>query len=278
MASRFTIKEMHEIAHLKGGKCLSKEYISNYGKLKWICSQGHTWDASYSIIRQGGWCMQCAKHERLDELKLYAEKRKGKCLSLKYTNLLAKYKWECENGHVWKQLFGNLKKGGWCAICKKQKEQQIHFAKLKSFVAKKGGRCLSSEYKNGTSLMTFQCKNGHVWKSPPQNIKFGYWCPSCAGNTKLTLAQFQKIAKQKGGKCLSEKYINKDTHLKFQCSKKHIWTASPRNIKNGTWCPVCAKPIKSDIDKFKAENKKIKKQYLLSLKKSFPLHPAKGSV
>jgi hypothetical protein len=280
MASRFTIKDMREIAQLKDGKCLSKEYINNHYLLKWMCKLGHTWDTSYSIVQQGGWCMQCAKHERFDELKLYAEARAGKCISSKYTNLQTKYKWKCAKGHIWQQLFENLKKSGWCPKCKKEKEQLFRLKKLKSLVKKKGGKCLSLEYKNSDIPLIFQCRNGHTWKSSPQNIKFGYWCPTCAGNTKLTLAQFHKIAKQRGGKCLSESYKNKDTHLKFQCSQKHIWTASPRNIKNGTWCPVCARPVKSYIDKFRIENKKIKKQYFLSVKKSSQVysHPTKGTI
>ena len=65
---------MQNIARNHDGKCLSKEYIDLYAPLEWMCAKGHTWDAPYSIVRQGGWCVQCLKKEqRLEELKEIAE-------------------------------------------------------------------------------------------------------------------------------------------------------------------------------------------------------------
>src|SRR3989344_3659633 len=59
-------------------------------------------------------------------------------------------------------------------------------------------------------------------------------------NTKLTIAEMHKIATKRGGKCLSEKYINSSTKLKWQCVKGHHWEALSYNIKKGHWCPKCA--------------------------------------
>ena len=49
----------------------------------------------------------------------------------------------------------------------------------------------------------------------------------------------QQIAKEQNGKCLSVKYINKRTKLKWQCSNGHQWLASPTTIKSGRWCRRC---------------------------------------
>lgn len=57
---------------------------------------------------------------------------------------------------------------------------------------------------------------------------------------KYTLEHFQKIAKQKKGVCLSKKYINIKTHLRWKCEKNHIWKAIPEVIQRGSWCPDCA--------------------------------------
>jgi len=51
----------------------------------------------------------------------------------------------------------------------------------------------------------------------------------------------QNIAKLKGGKCLSDKYINGRTKLLWKCNNNHIWKASPSYIKSGAWCPKCKK-------------------------------------
>ena len=57
---------------------------------------------------------------------------------------------------------------------------------------------------------------------------------------KLTISEMNKIAKSRGGKCLSNNYINGRTNLLWLCSKGHKWEATPENIKGGTWCPYCA--------------------------------------
>ena len=51
----------------------------------------------------------------------------------------------------------------------------------------------------------------------------------------------REIATQRGGKCLSDKYRNIDTKLKWECKNGHIWEATPNNVKNNnSWCPKCA--------------------------------------
>jgi len=37
----------------------------------------------------------------------------------------------------------------------------------------------------------------------------------------------------------SIEYINVKTKLKWQCERRHIWMATPDNIKSGRWCPKC---------------------------------------
>lgn len=49
----------------------------------------------------------------------------------------------------------------------------------------------------------------------------------------------QELARLKDGKCLSEKYINIDTKLLWECEKGHQWETIPYLIKTGSWCPKC---------------------------------------
>lgn len=47
---RLSIKDLHETARVKGGKCLSKEYVNNRTKIKWECGKAQMLDApKYSI-------------------------------------------------------------------------------------------------------------------------------------------------------------------------------------------------------------------------------------
>ncbi len=56
----------------------------------------------------------------------------------------------------------------------------------------------------------------------------------------LTIEEMQTIAEKRGGKCLSETYINLSVKLKWQCVVGHEWKATPHNVKNrNSWCPYC---------------------------------------
>ena len=49
---------------------------------------------------------------------------------------------------------------------------------------------------------------------------------------KYTLEDIKKIAINKGGECLSQKYINNYTPLIWKCNKGHKWSAKLHKIKN----------------------------------------------
>ncbi len=57
---------------------------------------------------------------------------------------------------------------------------------------------------------------------------------------KKMFDQIKRLAITNNGKCLSTKYINSVSPLKFICSNDHTWEATPDNIKRGTWCPYCS--------------------------------------
>lgn len=59
-----TIQEMQELAKGRNGKCLSTEYANTRTKLKWKCSEGHTWMARPHDIKGGSWCPTCARIKR----------------------------------------------------------------------------------------------------------------------------------------------------------------------------------------------------------------------
>ena len=64
-------------------------------------------------------------------------------------------------------------------------------------------------------------------------------CPSCAGNQKLSLDDCHKIALEKGGKCLSKIYNNKEEKINWGCKKGHHWSSRFGSVRQGTWCPKC---------------------------------------
>lgn len=113
------------------------------------------------------------------------------------------------------------------------------FDEIKKICTNRGGECLEDYYISSVTKMKFKCSYGHIWLATPGRIKLGTWCPKCNGTNVLTLEEMQELANQHGGKCLSTKYINNNTKLKWLCSKGHTWFAIPSNIKQGHWCLEC---------------------------------------
>ena len=47
------------------------------------------------------------------------------------------------------------------------------------------------------------------------------------------------LAKERGGRCLSKKYLNGSIELEWCCANGHRWKAIPKVLVNGSWCPTC---------------------------------------
>ena len=103
------------------------------------------------------------------------------------------------------------------------------------------GKITSTEYTNHKIKLEFQCEEGHYFKMSPINLKRGHWCPTCAGNEKLTLEDLEDFVKFKhpGAKILSTEYINSKSKIKVRCSKGHTFEMIPNNIRSGRWCRKC---------------------------------------
>ena len=257
------LKEMQKIAKDRGGECISKEYLYSDRKLEWKCEKGHRWKATKDSVRGlGSWCPECAlenKRLSIDIAHQLAKKNGGICLSKSYKNVKEKLKWECAEGHRWLGRLDHIKDGGgWCQKCFFARRRSGSYKKVQLIAKKRGGKCLSKEkdYSSSDEKLRFQCKDGHKWFGGVSKIISGIWCPKCAGRDK-TIEDMHSLAKKHGGKCLSKKYINSYTKLKFQCAKGHNWMGIPTKISAGVWCPKCARKSRTDtIENMQAIAKK----------------------
>jgi len=235
---KLSINDMQQIASERGGLCLSTEYFGPNIKLIWQCSKNHIWHAKPSSVKYNdAWCPYCFGNAKstIEEMHKIALEKGGICLSTEYKNNTVKLEWKCSKNHVWTATSSLIKMGAWCPICSSTK---LTIEEMHKIALEKGGMCLSTEYVNSYSKLIWQCYKGHVWRAKPNSIKTGTWCPICA-DTKLTIDKMNEIAISRNGRCLSTEYVNKDSKLIWQCSNNHIWNASPKSVKNGTWCPYC---------------------------------------
>ena len=235
------LKKMNELAAKKGGKCLSDKYVNSSTKIKWECGECHAWEATPDSIKRGRWCPVCSgsKNLTIENMQEIATQRGGKCLSDKYGNSSTNLRWECCERHIWEATPDSIKQGSWCPECSDSKDLTIE--DMQEIAIEKGGRCLSDIYIDSSTKLKWECSEHHVWKEALDSIQQGSWCPECSRSKRFTIEGMQEIATKKGGKCISDEYVNSSTKLRWECGRGHIWDAAPSDIKRGKWCPECKK-------------------------------------
>jgi hypothetical protein len=117
----------------------------------------------------------------------------------------------------------------------------------KALARANGGNCLATVYKNRRSLLKWQCGLDHSpWFASYSNVMSGTWCPTCGHAVRGAIKDMHALAKSRGGKCLSDTFVNFHVPLRWRCAEGHEWSAEPNNIigrgrKEGSWCPKCAR-------------------------------------
>lgn len=133
---KHTIEDCQKSAQEKNGKCLSDIYVNARTKMKWECSKGHQWDAVYSSVCIGQWCLKCKclnSRLTLEECQKLASQKNGLCLSEVYENMKMKLLWMCELGHKWKANLHQIKVGNaWCPYCSYGKSQKELYQIIKN--------------------------------------------------------------------------------------------------------------------------------------------------
>ena len=175
----------------------------------------------------------------IDQMHEIAEERGGECLSFNCKSNSEKLRFECIKGHVWEAVPYNIKSGTWCPVCAGIYKKTIK--EMHQRVNARGGKCLSTEYINSKTKILLECEKGHQWEATPNAIKKKTWCPHCARKVKRTIEEMHQIAKDRGGRCLSDTYNDGHTKLLWECSEGHQWEAASVRVRlQGSWCSTCA--------------------------------------
>lgn len=113
---------------------------------------------------------------------------------------------------------------------------------MRAVAAARGGECLSGEYQNLRVALAWQCQDGHRWAAKPDIVLAGTWCPLCAGRSADPLRELTRLAQEKGGRCVSTRYVNPAGMLRWRCARGHSWSASAMSVRAGAWCRRCELP------------------------------------
>lgn len=176
----------------------------------------------------------------IERARSFARERHGRCLSKECHSAKQKLWWCCKNNHKWGASYDSVKRGSWCGQCAGVKKLSLEDAHERA--QQRSGKCLSKFYVNGKAPLLWECQMGHRWKQSLNTIRRGHWCGKChAPGLGQSIQDMLILAKNRGGKCLSQKYVTARKPLKWQCNLKHKpWQASSDDIKRGRWCPECS--------------------------------------
>ena len=163
-----------------------------------------------------------------------------------YMGVVARYEFQCAQGHRWTATGANMLHGHWCSQCAYEAKRQAYrltdgLARLQAAALKHKGACLSECYVDQQTRYLFRCQHGHEWHTTGSIIFSGRWCSACHFNgRRLGIDAMREIAQARGGRCLSKEYSNSNSKLEWECHRGHTWHAVPGGISQGHWCAQCA--------------------------------------
>jgi hypothetical protein len=250
---RLKIEDIHKLANSRNGICLSKDYKNSHQNLLWQCKEGHQWKASVSSIKNGTWCNQCsvsvneqicrAVLQNAFGLKFIKAKPKwllnsrGNKMELDGYNKILNLAFEYQGiQHFKKQAFFNSRE-------RYSLEQRLRDDKRKKNLCKLNGlNLIIIPYKiNKKDISKYIYKKCKIfgYKKSSKSFKWNFNEIYHRHSEQLKLVQLAAISN--GGECLSKNYIDSKFKLKFRCQKNHEWSAIPKSIINGIWCPTCGR-------------------------------------
>jgi Zn finger protein HypA/HybF involved in hydrogenase expression len=261
--TKYTKKNMIDIAKERSGRFLSKDYTVLVRKYVWGCNICKSqWEATASDVKSGSWCPRCAgKRKTIGDLYELVKDRKITCLESIYKGSTYKYKWKCkECNKCWRSIYPNIAMGEGCPHCS---GSVVTLSEVKRRATSLGLKYLSSSYTNNRKKEKWKSlKCNHEWSASTSNIFHGFGCPYCAGK-KYTISDIRKLGKKNGLILKSKNFLGVKTKHLWECERcGDEWEVIPYYIKkrNSKNCPKCVASTRytiSDLKNF-AKSKKGK--------------------
>ena len=237
----------------RGGAVLWPEYVNSQTRTRFRCAEGHEWETTPNSINSGSWCRACHRalhirhperrsglnairarevRERLDRA---VKSHGGEILPPGFVNFKTPLQLRCEHGHTWTMPPDSIQDGAWCPRCK----EEALMSELRERAERWGGECLSKSCHSSKDVLKWRCAVGHRFEASGAMIKRGGWCQTCRQLPRGDIERMRKIARERGGECLSDEYVGAAIKLRWRCANGHEWSAPPAAISEGHWCRRC---------------------------------------
>lgn len=161
------------IVATKGGELVG-EYHGTQAKVSLRCEHDHEWEPRVAGILRGCWCPNCSRQSPEDGEARFlgvVEDRGGSVLGA-YVNMRTQVCLRCQHGHEWEATPTSIIQGSWCPTCYRNSGTE----RLREILEAKGGRMLD-DYAGSQVKVRFRCRNGHEWRTTPNHVANGGWCP-----------------------------------------------------------------------------------------------------
>ncbi|MHA1658344.1 MAG: hypothetical protein ACTSUT_04375 [Promethearchaeota archaeon] len=126
-----------------------------------------------------------------------------------------------------------------------QEQRKKYYHHIKEIAENNDLVLKSKDYINSDTPLTFKCNHcnndiNDTWRrirGRGNIVKCSYCFPD---KTKEDYHnEIKDIIELKGGKLLSDEYINARTKVLVECDKGHIWLVTSNDLKSGYWCKRC---------------------------------------
>ena len=179
-SKKLTIEFIKKEFKKENYKLLTKEYINNRQKLKYICPKEHEGTICWHDWQAGNRCFGCYGNKRLtiEFVKEQFKKEGYVCLSTEYVNSWTFLEYTCPKGHPGSISWNSWQQGSRCFDCSGKKKFTIEF--ILSEFQKEGYTLLSKKYINSKTLLKYSCPKGHLGSIIWSSWGRGFRCKICS--------------------------------------------------------------------------------------------------
>jgi len=250
------IPTLKEIAHQRGGECLSTEYLGVHSNVLWRCAHGHEFSATPADVKNSGnWCPNCAVRwgERLCReffekmfntnfpkvRPVWLKNQQGRNLELDGFNKELKIAFEHQGEHHFQE--GVFTKSNTAF------KRVLFHDRIKREKCAEHGVALIEVPEIGTRIRVGDLKDYIIEQAEILGVDHKIvstsfipdWWKVYAGGYDY-LEKLRAVAHKHGGRLLTTEWKGHKVSVDFICSEGHRFTMMPYGVLYGAWCQKCA--------------------------------------